>query len=728
MKKIRFAGITLFILGFAFVGVWASGIAELFPPPWPDAPLPPQGPAPEDALPLTDSLSAESCGKCHQKQYKEWKESMHRNSFEDPIHQVVLKVDEMEFCSGCHLPLTEQTPVFVSFEGGEPIVEPNPDFMPELMSEGVTCAVCHLREWVRHGPPHEGETEEEASQIHEVKFSEDYEKSEFCASCHQHEMEHIPGTPLEVIPPGVTVLWDNTYGEWKEWQESLAEDHPAKGRQCQNCHMPREQHTWKGGHSPDMLERAVEVEVATDKEAYAPGDTVSAKISITAKTGHKFPSGGSGGNNRMVAVTANILDEDGNAVDTQQFPPIMRQMKPPPEIFIEVSDNRILPGETRVFDYSFTIPEDIEGNLSLNTQVAYFLTPPPLFEAWGAPELIEQFPPTIVFDETKPLIPEKDYTNVFSVDLEPGLNVVSLPLEPETPYTARSLAEELGATTVIKLDAKSGRFIGFTVDMPGDGFPIEGGQGYIVNVKEGKTVAFTGTTWINQPSVEFAAPAAKYSAWAFVLSGALYNGDGHAIADEEYTVTAKNLRTGAVAIAPPHTQVWGYSVGKVNTFSSNSHFATVWADLSRKSVIEASDTIEITVMDAFGNQVSEPTRIRISTSDIQKAFTTVRLNINQIPPENALGQNYPNPFNPETWIPFKLAQDADVAIKIYDLSGKLIRNLTLGRKSAGYYISKPSAAYWNGKNDAGEYVASGTYFYSIKAGEFTDTKKLLISK
>jgi hypothetical protein len=99
-----------------------------------------------------------------------------------------------------------------------------------------------------------------------------------------------------------------------------------------------------------------------------------------------------------------------------------------------------------------------------------------------------------------------------------------------------------------------------------------------------------------------------------------------------------------------------------------------------------------------------------------------------IPSRNALLQNYPNPFNPDTWIPFELAQDADVVIKIYEQLGKLIRNIDLGRKEAGYYTNKTSAVYWDGRNDAGESVASGIYFYSIKAGEFTATKKLLILK
>jgi hypothetical protein len=718
MKRIHISWIIPFTLAAALIGAWAIGIDDLFPPPWPDAPLAPHGPAPEDALPFTDSISAESCSKCHEKQYKEWEESMHRNSFVDPINQATLQFEGMEFCSGCHLPMTEQTPAFVSFgEGGAPIVDPNPDFQPELMSEGVTCAVCHLREWVRHGPPHEGETEEDASQIHQVRFMEDYEKAEFCAKCHQEELHHIPGTPMEVIPPGETVVWDNTYGEWQAWQESLPEDHTAKGAQCQTCHMPHEEHTWKGGHSPDMVKRAVEIGVVSDKEVYLPGETVSAQISVTnARAGHKFPSGGSGGNNRMVTVTASVVDGDGNVLDTQQFPPIMRQMKPPPEMFIQVSDNRLLPGETRTFDYSFPIPEEVEGQLYLNTQVAYFLTPPFLFEAMGAPELIEQFPPTIIHDQAKPLLLEKDYSNVFFVDLMQGLNMISLPLESRTPYTAQSLAQEIGATVVIKLNRETGTFTGYAAGGPGGEFPIEGGQGYIINVREAKTVTFTGAAWANGPSYAAAAPGRDASSgWAFVLTGEVYDTDARAAGDE-YVVTAKNLRTGTVA------------VDTVKNSNGRIYFAAVWANLNRKSVIQASDTIEITVIDSEGKQVNEPVRQEISSLDVDKAFACVRLNISRVPVRNELGQNYPNPTNPETWIPFKLVQDADVIIRIHDISGKLVRKIHLGHKPVGYYVSRSQAAYWDGKNEAGESVSSGVYFYSIEAGGFTAAKKLLIAK
>ena len=141
--------------------------ADLFPEPWPSAPLPPQGRPPLDALPATSSLSAESCALCHQKQYSQWKTSMHRNSFIDPLHQAALQAEGIPFCSGCHLPLTEQAPVLIKgYQDGDftkPIIEPNPTFVPSLMSEGLTCVACHVRNWVRYGPAeHEQHEEGEA--------------------------------------------------------------------------------------------------------------------------------------------------------------------------------------------------------------------------------------------------------------------------------------------------------------------------------------------------------------------------------------------------------------------------------------------------------------------------------------------------------------------------------------------------------------------------------------
>ena len=94
----------------------------------------------------------------------------------------------------------------------------------------------------------------------------------------------------------------------------------------------------------------------------------------------------------------------------------------------------------------------------------------------------------------------------------------------------------------------------------------------------------------------------------------------------------------------------------------------------------------------------------------------------------ALGQNYPNPFNPETWIPYQLREGSNVVIKIYSATGELVRDMELGYKPAGSYISQYRASYWNGRNEAGEYAASGIYFFTIQAAEFNAIRKMVVAK
>ena len=96
--------------------------------------------------------------------------------------------------------------------------------------------------------------------------------------------------------------------------------------------------------------------------------------------------------------------------------------------------------------------------------------------------------------------------------------------------------------------------------------------------------------------------------------------------------------------------------------------------------------------------------------------------------ETVLLPNYPNPFNPETWIPYHLAEPADVTLTIYSVDGKVVRRLDLGHQDTGYYQSKARAAYWDGRNSVGERVASGLYFYTLTAGDFAATRKMLIMK
>ena len=108
---------------------------------------------------------------------------------------------------------------------------------------------------------------------------------------------------------------------------------------------------------------------------------------------------------------------------------------------------------------------------------------------------------------------------------------------------------------------------------------------------------------------------------------------------------------------------------------------------------------------------------------IQKAILPERLHT-----QTQLLANFSNPFNPETWIPFELSQDTDVAISIYDVQGQLIRQLELGVVMAGRCISAAQAAYWDGRTETGEAVASGTYFYQLETGDYIGTRKMAILK
>ena len=306
--------------------------------------------------------------------------------------------------------------------------------------------------------------------------------------------------------------------------------------------------------------------------------------------------------------------------------------------------------------------------------------------------------------------PTEDYSNVFLMSLEPGLNMVSLPLKPVAAYTARSFAQEIGATVVIRYDGEADRFVGFDLNAPGEGFPIEGGEGYIVNVPAGGIFTFTGAAWKNEPPVEAAPPVQMDGAWAFVVSGSLVM----SARDGAYTVTVRNLRTGETF---------------TEEADSTGYFAAAWADLTRKAVVEAGDKVEVLVTDSSGEIVSGPIVQEITPEAIRDAVVNVRLRLGDIiPAKSKLLQNYPNPFNPETWIPYHLRDAAPVSIKICSASGQLVRVLDMGHKNAGIYASRSRAAYWDGKSEAGEDVASGIYFYSITAGDFSATRKMIVVK
>ena len=432
----------------------------------------------------------------------------------------------------------------------------------------------------------------------------------------------------------------------------------------------------------------------------------------------------------------------------------------------------------------------------------------------------------VVEEPVAPIVPG------FDVTLEPGLNMISIPLMPSEPYTAKSLAEMVGATVVIELNAATQSFVGYTVADGSDGFSIDGGQGYIVNTPAGGMVKFTGDAWDNQPEPEEPAaeeapaeavveepaaeeapveavveepaaeeapveavveepaaeeapveavveepaaeeapveavveepaaeeapveavveepaaeeapveavveepaaeeapveavveePAAEEapaapalstfkSAWAFIVTSDVRGME----IGTAYRLVAENLRTRTIATESITSDV--------------RRSSAVWADLNRKSVIEAGDKLEIALYDQNGRVVSGPFQRTVSTLDIRNAFLSIELTVGDVQPqETILAQNFPNPFNPETWIPYQLNKATEVSVQIFDVSGRLVRTLNLGWQPVGTYMTPSSAAYWDGRNVVGERVASGIYFYTLQTSDFAATRRMVILK
>ena len=125
----------------------------------------------------------------------------------------------------------------------------------------------------------------------------------------------------------------------------------------------------------------------------------------------------------------------------------------------------------------------------------------------------------------------------------------------------------------------------------------------------------------------------------------------------------------------------------------------------------------------------EAQQVALSDPVFQRGvFVLQQLLLALTPRETVLFPNYPNPFNPETWIPYQLATSADVTLRIYAAHGKLVRTLALGHQPVGIYRDRNRAAYWDSRNELGEPVASGVYFYTLTAGDFIATRKMVIMK
>ena len=171
------------------------------------------------------------------------------------------------------------------------------------------------------------------------------------------------------------------------------------------------------------------------------------------------------------------------------------------------------------------------------------------------------------------------------------------------------------------------------------------------------------------------------------------------------------------------------------------------ADVNGDGVVDILDLILVAGM--FGDTAAAPSthlQTTLTGTDVQGWLTDAKslelrdptvqrglatleqLLASLIPQETELLANYPNPFNPETWIPYRLAEDAFVTLTIYDQTGHLVRTLNVGHQPAAAYENRSRAIHWDGRNNFGEQVASSVYFYTLSAGTYSATRKMLILK
>ena len=187
--------------------------------------------------------------------------------------------------------------------------------------------------------------------------------------------------------------------------------------------------------------------------------------------------------------------------------------------------------------------------------------------------------------------------------------------------------------------------------------------------------------------------------------------------DSQYALRFSEDRSFLYAFSDNEFQIWDWMRGKLLSKSKFPRFASLSQDgtllLTKNPQREYELWDLTTLLSSHPHSVDPKGKQLVTLGQLKR---------------NQLMQNFPNPFNPETWIPFQLAEESHVTINIFNPTGEIIRTLSLGKMSAGDYSTHTKAAHWDGKNDDGETVSSGIYFYNIKAGEFSATRRMLIQK
>ena len=354
----------------------------------------------------------EVCGGCHTEIYQQWNGSMHSFAWKDPIYRAALakaskntngKVDK--FCMGCHTP--------IGVLSGE--ATPSGKGMSEVANKGVSCEVCHNISATKgvgngayvltpklHGKPLKfGPFKDAKSPYHDTAYSELHTKSEFCGQC--HNVTHpFNQTPIE-----------RTYDEWKD------SAYASEGVHCQDCHMKpapgkaapmgkhREKiysHNFVGGNTSipsllgsekhsamarEMLKSAATISIMS-VDNMIPGQRATVMVKVAnVGAGHKLPTGFPEG--REMWVDFKVVDAKNRLVyrlgaikngvtepKTKSFKVVMADANghivhdDVSKVTQVLYDTRILPKSYSEVEFTFDVPQDVSGELTLTADLNYW--------------------------------------------------------------------------------------------------------------------------------------------------------------------------------------------------------------------------------------------------------------------------------------------------------------------------------------------------------------------
>ena len=307
-----------------------------------------------------------------------------------------------------------------------------------------------------------------------------------------------------------------------------------------------------------------------------------------------------------------------------------------------------------------------------------------------------------------------------TVTLAAGSNLIGLPVDVEGVDMISDIMGIFDQDVVSSIIVSSGGTFE-AVSAPGaaaDG-PVAGDAAYLVIATAAGSATLSGDGWSNGAVGAAPIALAGYSVGnqtpALNVHGSVVD-EITGLAKEGFRVKVKNLSTKA-------------ALNNIISAEASEGYNMTFVDLADSYAARVGDVLEISADSPNPLIGIQPVRHTVTVDDVKNSTIQLEeLIAYEIPAETELLRNYPNPFNPETWIPYHLSEDADVNLTIYDINGEVVRDIDVGHQTAAKYDTRAKAIYWDGRNRFGEQVASGIYFYSLSAGDFSGTRKMVILK